>query len=338
MTEGITLESTLDFLQEATGFRLDQTQADTVRLAIGKLIAEGPYAGAPPEAVATALGTLNALGVQLMDRLRTDPSARLDGVPAKPVDLTPVTTAVGALRKDVLSMATQFSAQLIDLRAYLEDMDATPDFERLMERIEDHERVSEMRYQHGERVLLDQPQVDLGPVKVQLETLAKLMIAAPRDDVDVRQLAADVKELCEDVAEIRTVVAAVAARMPDAYIALQAVRSDDASPAAQETSAGGDDHFVPQAVADALDILRGLNEQDGLFVGSPREPWNKGAPGCVFNEDGTITCKVCGVAKDPLAEPKNYYRDKASATGYKSRCVDCERTAKGYAAKVSRAA
>lgn len=48
----------------------------------------------------------------------------------------------------------------------------------------------------------------------------------------------------------------------------------------------------------------------------------KGSPGCYFNEDGTITCRECGQAKDPM----EFYKDKRAQTGRKSACRTCERS------------
>lgn len=51
----------------------------------------------------------------------------------------------------------------------------------------------------------------------------------------------------------------------------------------------------------------------------PKEPARSGQPGTYFNEDGTITCRVCGIAK----QPDDFHRDAAKRTGHKSRCRTC---------------
>lgn len=42
--------------------------------------------------------------------------------------------------------------------------------------------------------------------------------------------------------------------------------------------------------------------------------------GNFVNTDGTITCRVCGKAK----QTSDYYKDKHGATGFKSACKECE--------------
>lgn len=348
MTDEITLEKVLGFLQEAVGFRLDQAQVDGVRVMIDTLLAKNAYDHAPPEVVAAMLGSVEALAVQLMDRLRADPSPALDGTLATRADVEALAKAAAGMGRaggsvDLGPVLEALRAQgegLSSMETYLEALAAAPDARaldttRLLDRFDALERRTSQKIEKILPGVADAlAEHDQQPaVQAQLDTLTKLLLT-PRSDSDTRldAVVADMAELCEDVAEVRHLLDLVLARLPQAYIPLEAVGAGDVSLAAAAPAAGEAEKLPADDLAAALDVLQEIKERRAVL----RQ--YSGPPGCYWNEDGTITCRDCGIAKDPYAEPKNYYKDKAAATGFKSRCVDCERRAKGYPAKASRAA
>jgi hypothetical protein len=160
-------------------------------------------------------------------------------------------------------------------------------------------------------------------------------------------MAGDLASLCEDIALMK----AQLGRMPDAYIPLQAIRADDFASQTLSATHGfsatdipvipddrmpegvaavvsGEEaegfYFRQEAVDESLRILKEIREREQRGPDGEVKPKKqaKNRPGCFFNEDGTITCRLCGLPK----QPGEYYTDKQAWTGRKSACRACEKT------------
>ena len=79
------------------------------------------------------------------------------------------------------------------------------------------------------------------------------------------------------------------------------------------------------AVDEALRIIAELRDEQAETRRAQRDKTQaQDRPGCFFNDDGTITCRDCGKAKDP----SEYFRDRRAWTGHKAACKSCEADSK----------
>jgi hypothetical protein len=155
----------------------------------------------------------------------------------------------------------------------------------------------------------------LASLQAQMDSLARTVLAA-KPDVDLTPLQARME------ARMDALTRAVAALQPAVpYIPLLPVHqsSGDYDTDTDRLLAAIRDQKPPQPVSKPGPPKAAAKDQ------AVSAPALQKRPGCFYNDDGTISCKTCGKPKDT----SEYYRDRQSATGYKSACQDCERAAKG---------
>ena len=372
MTEKkITLDQVTSFLLEATDFKPDQVQLDAVRAMVDGYVAQQVAAQSvmPADAVEAHWATLRTLMSQLLDtggRMRLDRDGMLEDSSAPLATAADVRDAVRALSGRLQAIEKALprgkAADMSPLMERLERMQMAitdgrlepPDMSAVLDRSDRMERRLAAKLQS----IADTPAgvtvvpADLSPVQSQLDALTRLILTQQPAGSLLETLIRDVAELCEEVAEVRAATGAlkdlVVSRfrfsgglteyrlvpaepvLPDWERELLEGRIGEGQAAEDEPDGGGFipeipvSHFTAAAVEQALDIIADLKiaTRDAHY------------PGCFFNEDGTITCKICGTAKVPSADAREsaYYKDKQSRTGYKSACKDCERKSKGAGA------
>lgn len=349
MTEVITIDRIMSFLYESADFKPDQTQVDAVKVMLESYALNlAKSMGAPQALLDAHYDTVTALGTQLLDtggRMRLHRDGMLDD-PSSPL----------ATAEDVRLLGAAVQGRFQSLEKMIGDAAKPVDETSLLDRVDRAERRMTKRLTDladGLQELSDNPVEvtvagsDLSPVQSQLDTLTKLILAQPAASLEGKIVAAigDLAELCEDVAELRAEVRALARALERAQAKLPEYRLvpvgepelpdwerdliEGKIPTVADVLVLSDDE--PAMVAlDAIDAIRDeyLTEKSKYAHEQPVKP------GCFFNEDGSITCKICGVAKMPSDVPPDsaYYKDKQSRTGFKAACKDCERAGKGRAA------
>jgi hypothetical protein len=360
MTDAVTLDDVEKFLQEATGYKADGLQMAAARILLETMAAQlaAAYDGAPKDLIDAHLSLTRQHLTLLVDsggRVLDAGSplvtvADLEALWKKTAgpkaaavtpDLTPVVERVDRLERRVQATLEKMQKQ----------QPAAPDLMPVLERAEQLERrlLAGLASVEGlVRVsssappdlgpvnarlaaiaaavdaLSRRPGADLAPVQAQLNALAKTVIAAAGShDGEITAMAGDLTELCEDVTALRLKVDTMV--LPVAYIPLEPVGAEmipSGGPLTPGEWAEFDDVVqrkddIRAAALQAISEVREQHEARTSRVVAPR-------PGCFFNDDGTITCKTCGIAK----QPEEFYGDKQAQTGRKSACKLCEKAVK----------
>lgn len=176
-------------------------------------------------------------------------------------------------------------------------------------------------------------QPDLRPVQAQLDAIAKTLTSLQfSQDARLSALTDDLVTVCEDIELLRRKTD----ERPDAY--LVPLRKIDAAQlsdfVSQELLANLEEEEVilldepaaavildertitERAVEQAVEVIQLIRDQREKKQAQDR-------PGCFLNGDGTITCRICGLPK----EPGLFYADRQAFTGRKSACKQCEQDA-----------
>lgn len=340
MNEEITMDRITGMLHEITGFKADASQIDAVRVAMEAYAARlaQSYASAPSELAEAHLNSLVSLASQLLDtggRMRLDPSGQLDAADAPLATRADVAGLAGAISTMRDSHSAQNDVLLERIRMMLPPSDTWPS---------------------GKLSSVPPVQVDLTPVmdlltsvSSQVMALTSTVLAAQgQHSGEITAMAGDLAQLCEDTARLQLRLGELQA---PAYV-LQPVTAFDPAQMTSATHGFAPDEMLPEvrlpqweaelladearqreervrlaeqdmqdAVDKSLQILADLRKEE--IAGIPLLPGksrDEKLPGCFFNEDGTITCKICGKPK----REDLFYKDKAAWTGRKSSCKMCE--------------
>jgi hypothetical protein len=356
MTDAVTMNEAEKFLQNATGYGVDALQMAAVMVLLEEKAASlaASYGDAPRELIDAHLSALRRLAQLLLDsggrvldagsplvtiadlealwKKAAGPQAAVAA--AGTADLTPVVERVDRMERRVQATLEKMQKQ----------QPAEPDLGPLERRllaglasVEGLVRVSSAAppdlgpvnarlaaIAAAMDALSMRPAVDLTPVQAQLNALAKTVIAAVGShDSEITAMAGDLTDLCEDVAALRARVDTLV--MPVAYIPLEPVGAElipSGAPLTPGEWAEFDDVVqrkddIRAAALQAISEVREQQDARAPRVVAPR-------PGCFFNDDGSITCKICRVAK----QPEEFYGDRQSQTGRKSACKECEKAGK----------
>lgn len=290
----ITMDKIMHMLDEASGFKLDASQRDSIRIVLEDYAARlaEDYGATPAQLAEAHLNSLHALAVQLLDT----GTVRSDGNIATKDDLKAVAASITKLAHQVIMPAPKLE---VDLSPIVDRLEA---------------------------------------LSLNVTTLTSTVLATQgQHSGEITTMAGDLAEINDEMARISMMVSA----MPDAYIPLQRVTPEefvtqqlsvgnglslDPDPEPQEQLAPWEQELLAEgarrqaAIDDAIGIIAGINEADRKSARKGMRTQAKNNPGCFFNEDGTITCRICGIAKDP----DDFHKDKQARTGRRSKCAQCD--------------
>jgi len=354
----VTIDKIMKMFWEVSGHKADATQTDALQVLLETYAAQQAlaYESAPNQLIESLLNSLHHQASQILDtggRMRLSPHGALDAKDqplALAADVEVVDRKVARLHSalnEMLTAQVQMNERQEEYAArqarYSEILSTSLEMVA-----QDLRRVQEVLAEVVKTLLASRQAAERSASATEALTAAVIDTLAGRGQVE--ELTLQVRELRETIDAVMqspkpqpepvTLPQGMLARHEPVTVSDDRLTAWLDDPALVEWERNLlEEELAKRQAAEVPERPQGLIEGSGRQgearkmtaaqdpAKGPRQPQYAG---CFFNEDGSITCRICGEAKMPSDSPQEsaYYKDRQAATGFKSDCKDCEKRIK----------